>query len=242
MALSAAMVLAASCHRPARVADVAWRRAEPGLDTADLSAAGLRVWAVRFDPDRFRLRLVWSAAGLAVPSGLAPGFVAAINGSYFEPDLRPSGLLIDEGREVHAAAGGSGALVLDDGRLAIVRLRGLHPAPRASVLQTWPLLIEPGGADGIRGEDGKRSRRSAIGLTAGGYGLLVSVPDDGISLFSLMQLCRRLGAVVAANLDGGPSAGFALAAPPGWSAPSATPVSNALVLLPRFQADTAGDR
>ena len=56
------------------------------------------------------------------------------------------------------------------------------------------------------------------------------MPQDGVSLFGLMQVCRRLGAVVALNLDGGPSTGFALGFPPGWVSPSATEVSNALVL------------
>jgi hypothetical protein len=102
-----------------------------------------------------------------------------------------------------------------------------------SALQIWPFLIEPGGARGIRRNDQKRAHRSAIGLDESQRGLLVAVVDDGISLYRLMGVVRDLGAVVAANLDGGPSTGFGLKGPPGWTWPSQTLVSNALVLRER---------
>ncbi len=194
---------------------------------------GVETWAVRFEQTRFRLALEWSATGLRVPDSIAPGYLVALNGGYFEPDLRPSGLLIDQGREVQARNGGSGVVVLEQGRASLQRLRDLKPSPTASVLQAWPFLIEPGGADGIHRDDEKLSRRSAIALDAQGRGLLVAVPQDGVSLFGLMQVCRSLGAVVALNLDGGPSTGFALGVAPGWMAPSTTEVSNVLVLRAR---------
>jgi uncharacterized protein YigE (DUF2233 family) len=189
----------------------------------------LEAYAARFDTARYRLSLEWSAGGLRVPDSLRSGYLAALNGGYFEPDLEPSGLLIDQGREVHSASGGSGVVVLG-GRLQLVRLKDFKPGTSSSALQAWPFLIEPGGRDGIRRDDGKRSRRSAIGLDGEGRGLMVAVVRDGVSLYQLMALCRRLGANVALNLDGGPSTGFALGIPPGWTSPSATEVSNALVL------------
>jgi Phosphodiester glycosidase len=213
---------------------IVWSVAAPGLEVAKVPLEpGIEAWAVRFEPARFKLGLEWSATGLHIPDSIAPGYIVALNGGYFEPDLRPSGLLIDQGREVQARSGGSGVLVLENGQAKLLRLHDLKPSPSASVLQAWPFLIEPGGDDGIHRDDEKRSRRSAIGLDAQGRGLLVAVPQDGVSLYGLMQACRNLGAVVALNLDGGPSTGFALGIPPGWSAPSATEVSNALVLRAR---------
>jgi hypothetical protein len=213
---------------------VLWTTASPGLEIAKVPVKpGVEAWAVRFEPARYRLGLEWSATGLRVPGSIASGYVVALNGGYFEPDLHPSGLLIDQGREVQARSGGSGVVVLEDGRAKLQRLRDLKPSPTASVLQAWPFLIEPGGADGIHRDDQKLSRRSAIALDAQGRGLLIAVPQDGISLYGLMQMCRNMGAVVALNLDGGPSTGFALGVPPGWLSPSATEVSNALVLRTR---------
>ncbi|MHB8416977.1 MAG: phosphodiester glycosidase family protein [Myxococcales bacterium] len=195
--------------------------------------SNLEAWAVRYDQDRYRLRLEWSPTGLRIPTSLHGDFVAALNGGYFEPDLRPSGLLIVDGRQVQARSGHHGAIVIENGRAKIVPLRELDPSSTASALQAWPFLIDPGGADGIHSDDGKLSRRSAFGLDAQGHGLLVAVPGEGVSLHALMGLCRRLGAVAAINLDGGPSTGFSLALPPHWTSPTATDVSNALVLRRR---------
>ncbi len=230
-----ALASAAGCRRGVAASiPIRWSTLSPGLDVATSPLAdGFAAWAVRFDQRRFQTDLAWSATGLEVPGAVPPGFAAVVNGGYFEPDLKPSGLLIDHGREVHVRSGGSGALVIDGGRLDIVRIHDLDAGTRASVVQAWPFLIEPGGANGIRGDDGKRSRRSAVALDALGRGIFVVVPQDGVTLLDLMRLCRSVGAVVAVNLDGGPSTGFALGMPPGWMTPSETPVSNALVVRPR---------
>ncbi len=225
----------AGCHASPASQPVAFRPSSPGLEVASLEGPeGAPVWALRWDPDRFALSVAWSPSGLSVPGGIPPGWVAVGNGGYFEQDLRPSGLLIVDGRQIAAASGGSGALVLDGaGRPSLVRLHEARPGADGSVLQLWPFLIEPGGRDGIHHDDQRRSRRSAIGLDARGRGLWVVVPRGGVSLYELMGICQKLGAVVAANLDGGPSTGFALATPPLWRTPSETPVANALVLRAR---------
>lgn len=213
---------------------VQWQPIRPGLEVVRMAwGKDLEAYAARFEQARYRLGLEWSASGLRIPGSLHPGFIAALNGGYFEPDLQPSGLLIDQGREVHAASGGKGVVVLGD-HLELLRFKdfrpAVYPAAGSSALQAWPFLIEPGGGDGIRRDDGKRSRRSAIGIDRDQRGLLVAVVRDGVSLHQLMALCRALGATVALNLDGGPSTGFALGIPPSWTSPSSTEVSNALVL------------
>jgi hypothetical protein len=226
------LALASACSkRTAPPLGVVWSEAAPGLDTAQIEAKpGVPTWAVRYDQRRFGLSLQWSASGQGIPGSVPGDAVAAINGGYFEPDLRPSGLLIVDGRQVQVESGRHGALLLQNGHADIVPLRDLRASPTASALQAWPFLIEPGGADGIRSDDHKTSRRSAFGLDAAERGLLVAVPTEGVSLFELMEICRRLGAVIAVNLDGGPSTGFALGVPPRWSSPTETEVSNLLVL------------
>jgi Phosphodiester glycosidase len=211
-----------------------WAFAATGLETAEqLLPSGARLLALRFDQSRYQLKLLSPAGGVRVPQDAPKDALAIWNGGYFEPDLRPSGLVVDQGREVSPPSRGSALLLLGD-RFSLVRFREAPPAGlRESALQLWPFLIEPGGADGIRRNDGKRARRSAIGLDDSGRGLLVGVVGEGISLFELMALCRQLGAVVAANLDGGPSTGFALTPEPAWSVPSETPIADALVLSAR---------
>jgi len=234
MRWSVVALLVGCSHRPAALPVVPWAFAGQGLDTAEVAlAGGARLQALRFDQARYQLTLLSPEGGVRVPADAPPAAVAIWNGGYFEPSLRPSGLVVDQGRQVSPPSSGSALLLLGE-RFSLVRFREAPPARlRESALQLWPFLIEPGGGDGIRRDDGKRARRSAVGLDDSGRGLLVGVIGEGVTLFELMRLCRQLGAVVAANLDGGPSTGFALAAEPAWRVPSQTPVANALVLRAR---------
>jgi Phosphodiester glycosidase len=235
-----ALLVATGCHSshaaPALAPD--WNLARPGLWTVELAVAqGVRGYALRFDQARYALSLAWSPSGLHVPEDRPADALAIWNGGYFEQDLHPSGLLIDQGRQAAAPNSGSGLAVFGSGdqplRLIRYRDRADLSEPLQSALQVWPFLVEPGGADGIHRDDQKRAHRSALGLDAEGRGLLLAVVDEGVSLQRLMGIARDLGAVVAVNLDGGPSTGFALGFPPGWSSPSQTVVSNALLLRAR---------
>jgi Phosphodiester glycosidase len=219
---------------PAAADPVSWTTVAPGLETAIIALSGSRrLQTVRFDQVRYQLRLLSPPGGLRVPEDAPPDAVAIWNGGYFEHDLRPSGLVIEQGRQVAAPSRGSGLALLGE-RLSLLRYRETEVAgPHESALQLWPFLIEPGGADGIRRDDGKRARRSALALDDAGRGMLLSVVGDGISLFELMGLCRKLGAVVALNLDGGPSTGFALLSSASWRESAQTSVANALILVER---------
>jgi uncharacterized protein YigE (DUF2233 family) len=204
---------------------------------------GVHGYGLRFDQARYSLSLLWSPSGLNVPGERPDDALAIWNGGYFEQDLHPSGLLIDQGRQASAPNSGSGLVIFGTHGepLRLVRYRQrdeVHDALQ-SALQVWPFLLEPGGADGIHRDDQKRAHRSALGLDDAGRGILVAVVDDGISLHRLMRVVRALGATVAVNLDGGPSTGFGLAFEPHWSYPAQTPVSNALLLRPRVASAAA---
>ena len=231
--LGLAMISACTIH-PAVAEPVTWSAVEPGLERTSLPLPGSQqLLALRFDQVHFQLRLLSPTGGLRVPDDAPRDAVAIWNGGYFEHDLRPSGLVIDLGRQVSAPSRGSGLALLGE-RLSLLRYRNANVAAQnESALQLWPFLIEPGGADGIRRDDGKRARRSAVALDDAGRGLLIAVVGDGITLFELMGLCRKLGAVVALNLDGGPSTGYALLGSPTWREASQTSVANALVLVRR---------
>ena len=219
---------------PVHLDPIGWASRGVGLSSAEVALPGHNtIYALRFDQSLFRLRILSPPGGLHVPDDRPIDAVAIWNGGYFEPDLRPSGLVLDHGRQVSAPSAGHALLLMGE-RFSLVRFGDPLPStPQESALQLWPFLIEPGGGDGIRRDDGKRARRSAVALDDGGRGILIGVLGDGVTLHQLMLLCRRLGAVVAANLDGGPSTGFAVGPDPGWRVPSETAVANALVLSPR---------
>jgi hypothetical protein len=232
--LSLVALMGCSRHAPS-LSPPSWTQLQPGLWTSEFAVAGgARAYGLRFDQSLFALSLTWSPAGMRVPDARPDDAVAIWNGGYFERDLRPSGLLIDQGRQAAPPNNGKALIVFGDGtegmRLVRYRERSDPSDSVKSALQVWPFLVEPGGSAGIRRDDQKKAHRSAIGLDADARGLLLAVVDDGVSLYELMGIVQTLGAVVAANLDGGPSTGFGLRPAPAWSFPSQTLISNALVL------------
>jgi len=98
-----------------------WQLAQPGLWTAELALeGGVRGYAVRFDQSSFALSLSWAPTGLSVPDARPSDAAAIWNGGYFEQDMHPSGLLIDQGRQAAAPSNGSGLVVFNprEGRSA----------------------------------------------------------------------------------------------------------------------------
>jgi uncharacterized protein YigE (DUF2233 family) len=149
----------------------------------------------------------------------------AFNGGFFAPDHRPSGLLASGGALLGEAAyaGGSGVLVVSDGRATLLPREatdGGVPWRRAAVVvQCGPRLVEAGGAVGVYRDDGQRYARTAACIRDGGRTLdLVATwqTDAPLRGPGLYEFSRRLaapgvlgdgGCEAALNLDGGPSTG-----------------------------------
>ena len=176
----------------------------------------LHVWS--FDPMRFHLKMRQQvqAGGQSIGDFLTdPGDVLAINGGFFDTDLRqrltPSGLLIVDGALVRdVTEKGSGIVFTTAAGIGIVRRQDFLPAGVTHAVQSGPLLVDPGGKLGIYKEDFDRQRRSAICLD-GGAVRVVMVEGGGLSLLELARVLSSpreaggLGCEVALNLDGGPS-------------------------------------
>jgi uncharacterized protein YigE (DUF2233 family) len=148
--------------------------------------------------------------------------IFAVNGGYFEPDFKPSGLLIEDGRVVSdwQERGGSGALVVRGGRASIASEAVGAPASVELAVQCGPRLVEPGGVVGMKGDDGKRAERTAACVRRGGRELnfvIAAGPNVGGAGPTLFQFAEWLSAPLspgesggcdaALNLDGGPSTG-----------------------------------
>jgi hypothetical protein len=155
-----------------------------------------------------------------------PDVKVAVNGGFYEPDESPSGWLVSEGVSLAPAnrRGGSGSFVVRDGRAEIAPVSPTLPVSVPEfALQCGPRLVEPGGALGIRADDGKRAARTVLCLREGGYELDIVLAwtrngdRDGPTL---LQMARWLmggllpsdpsGCEAALNLDGGPSTGIYL--------------------------------
>jgi hypothetical protein len=183
---------------------------------------GIEIKAWSFSPAEHRLDVVASnddTGSTAQQIRLASGAILAINGGFFDIDqnsrLTPSGLLISRGRKISATSdrrkGGSGVIYEKAGAVAIdfIEKFEMDNSVTAAV-QVGPLVVDPGGKNGIRRNDHERQNRSAICKDQHGR-ITIVVVTGGLSLFELGEVlsaresdggfaCER-----ALNLDGGPS-------------------------------------
>lgn len=153
-----------------------------------------------------------------------PRALLVVNAGFFEPDHRPSGLLRVGARTLGEPAprGGSGVLVVRDGRatlLARESLDGGALAPSELALQCGPRLVETDGRAGVHRDDGRRFARTVACLRDGGRTLdliatwRLDAPMSGPGLRDLAlrltrgDLSAPAGCEAALNLDGGPSTG-----------------------------------
>jgi uncharacterized protein YigE (DUF2233 family) len=146
----------------------------------------------------------------------AKGCLAGVNGGFFHPNWRPSGLVISRGTRINRFETGKllSGLVYSDGR-------GTHIVRRAqfrdhlgitALLQTGPYLVEGGKV--VRGlSNSDPSRRTFIATDGHGRWVLGATLST-LTLAELGQCLAARGALTswridqAINLDGGSSTGF----------------------------------
>lgn len=164
-------------------------------------------------------------------SELAPEAFAVVNGSFFTPEARPTGLLVSEGERIHpfvpkGGAAGSGVLTVEGQEVRLYERAGYQDERRDFAIQAGPRILEPTGEPGIRADDGSRANRTLIGGSVDGRLALAVVHGRegghglGLSLFELQDMLRRvaerhpdLAWATALNLDGGDSTGLWVSTP-----------------------------
>ena len=198
-----------------------WVTLSPGFAMRRMSIAGtpMTVHAWMVDPEHNEIAVVEQTR----PEGSTTAefraghkALLAINGGFFEKDrngaLTPSGLLIVNGERRHPyhKKAGSGALLVAGEKVALDWSRSAGAGQTwTHALQVGPMVVDPGGKNGIRSNDNKRVDRSAVCLADGR--LIFIVIDGGMSLFELGEVLSTsdlkggFGCERALNLDGGPS-------------------------------------
>ena len=88
-----------------------------------------------------------------------------------------------------------------------------EPLPYA--LQSFPVLVKPGGQLGFPDEDSHSARRTVVGMDGNGRFLLILSRRGNFTLhqISAWLAASDLNLDIALNLDGGPSSGLLLANP-----------------------------
>ena len=147
--------------------------------------------------------------------------LAAINGGYFTADYRPDGLLEVDGvvrTPVRAGLSGFVGSASDDAPV-VALADGVDTAKLRDALQGGPFLVDPGGAHGIKRDDGQRARRSLVILTADKIAIAMTAKCGLYDLATALLQSPEIFGVDhverALNLDGGPSTGFAVRLPGG---------------------------
>lgn len=207
-------------------ADSGWETLRPGLERRVLNLvdeeAGRwleNVTVLRLDPGAFRFGVAYRPGA---PQDLEAwqaqtDALLVVNGGFYTEEYVATGLIISEGEVSGVSYQGFGGMfaVTDAGpAVRSLREKPYDPVePLRDALQSFPLLLAPGGRVAFPREDGATARRTVVAQDVDGR-LLFLVASRGH--FTLHQLSRYLAASdlgldVALNLDGGPSSGLLLA-------------------------------
>jgi uncharacterized protein YigE (DUF2233 family) len=204
--------------------DSGWLPVRPGLERRHifiLDAAGQprdRLTILRLEPALFDVRVAYrpgEAQSLEAWQA-ETGALITLNGGYFTEDFLATGLVVVDGEPFGASYGEfAGMLAVSDGGVDVRWLgeRPYDPAePLRYGLQSFPMLVKPGGVAGYPEEDGAVARRTVIGEDGDGRLLLMAAPLGGMTLHQLSQwlAASDLGLDTAVNLDGGTSTGLLL--------------------------------
>ena len=207
------------------VPDAGWVAGRPGLEVRHLRLAlapdqpAATLVIVRIDPATVRLRVAYAPEQ---PRGLRSWFeqqrpLLAINGSFFNQEYRSTALLISDGAVSGDSYDGFGGMfaVASDGGITLRSLRDqpYDPTePLAQALQSFPMLVFPGGAPANIEDNGQQARRSVIAIDRAGRLLLIVGPTNGFTLRGLAEWLSQSDLDIdrALNLDGGSSTGLYL--------------------------------
>lgn len=141
-------------------------------------------------------------------------FLAGVNGGYFHPDGRPLGLVISQGKTVHAEETAprllSGFFVVAEKKLQLVHVGEKLPEGITEALQAGPFLINH--RNSVSGLEATRIARRTF-VATDGHGLWMIGTISPVTLKNAASILRAAAALFfrgysierALNLDGGSS-------------------------------------
>ncbi len=148
------------------------------------------------------------------------GAPIVFNGGYFTEEFIATGLVVAGGETFGSSYGAFAGMLAITGTGPEVRWlqqRPYDPAEQLSAaLQSFPMLVLPGGTRGFDEPGGETARRTVIGQDTSGRLLLILAPDGGFTLSELSATLVNsdLALDAALNLDGGTSTGLIIDNPP----------------------------
>ena len=234
---------------PTPIPDTGWQVVQPGLEQRTIhlfdasDAVRERLFLLRLDPAQFIFRVAYRpGAPLSIPEWQAEtGALLVVNGGYFTPENVATGLIVVDGQASGSSYGDFGGMLAIDERGPALRWLGerLYTAdqPLLYALQSFPMLVRPGGALGFPEEDGLTARRTAIGQDRDGRILFIFAPWGSLTLHELSAwlVDADLDLDIAFNLDGGPSTGMWLAGETAVEIPAFSLLPTVITVFPGNQ-------
>ena len=167
--------------------------------------------------------------------------LAGVNGGYFDPEHKPVGLVISDGRllaPLRKARLLSGVMVVSNAGIQLLRVAEYSPKRRATAaLQCGPFLVDRG--QSVPGLNATRSARRTFIITGGAERAAIGF-CSGVTLAQLGEILATPGVAPelkvqrALNLDGGSSSAFWFA---GERSPTSIPeqktVRNFVAVVPK---------
>jgi hypothetical protein len=211
--------------------DADWSLLQPGLERRVIQiyngqnqhAESLYVW--RLDQDHFRMDVAYADRPKSLDAWQKETQAdLVVNGGYFSIENEryfPDGLTITNGKAFGRSFNGFGGMLAIDRSEAELRWlvqKPYNPYERLqAALQSFPVLVQPGGKLGFPAEreNYARARRTVIAQDREGRILFMVTPEGHFTLHQLSAYLTEsdLDLDIAVNLDGGGSTGILVARP-----------------------------
>ena len=183
------------------------------------------LYLYRLDQNQFRLDVAYHETPQSLEDWQREtGALMIVNGGFFRVENEksiPNGLTVINGQAFGSSYDSFGGMLAIRDGWADVRWLAQKPydftEPLQAGLQSFPLLVKPGGELGFPAEfeDNLAARRTVIAQDRDGRILFIVTPRGHFTLhqLSLYLTDSDLNLDIALNLDGGPSTGILVADP-----------------------------
>ncbi len=212
-----------------------------------VASNGIELIALRIKPAGYNFELIKQSSpqGNRVNEmGSRHDAQIAFNGGFFKINKKghkvPVGLLtIDDTRYSSAWKKSGGYLIFRDGNVSILETAGNSVPVGEKILQSKPVLIEPGGIWAMNTNRAIPKKRTLVCIDDTGDFVVLAIVGGGLSLFEAGWLMRskKVGGFFncdsAIAMDGGGSTQIWVKDRPDLSFSGETPVHNAVIIRPR---------
>jgi hypothetical protein len=220
-------VLPTGAPQPTTNPDTGWELLQPGFERRVINfrtaedAPRESIYILRIDPALFRFDVAYDPDQ---PQSLEQwqaetGALLVVNGGFFTEENIATGAIVVNGQSSGTSYqdfGGMLAITAEGPSLRWLSQEPYNPAEGLLAgLQSFPMLVLPGGVLGYPDEDGHFARRTVIAQDGNGRMLLILAASGTFSLHRMSRFLVEsdLGIDRALNLDGGTSTGLLLTDP-----------------------------